>query len=351
VQLRVTGTAPAGQFITGIAPDGTVTTAADSTDWKLNGNSGTLPGTNFIGTTDIQPLEFRVGNQRVLRLEFGNTSSPNVIGGSRLNSVSNGVVSATIAGGGASFTIFGSLFDEPNVIGGNLGTIGGGSLNTIGTNGSATIAGGYNNSSLASYGSIGGGSGNRNEAAASWATIGGGVSNTNTGSYATIPGGDQNAAGPNSLAAGHRAKATNTGAFVWADSQNADFASTANNQFLVRAAGGMGVNTNNPGATLDVNGSLRVGNGTTIFNNLQAGLAQMASDSATVKTNFTFSFPKAFGSVPNVLVSARSASDVDDTFAVTVRRVTTTTCTVNVVRTDNPSGWGQHVQVTWLAWE
>jgi hypothetical protein len=52
-----------------------------------------------------------------------------------------------------------------------------------------------------------------------------------------------------------------------------------------------------------------------------------------------------------VLVSARSASDVDDTFAVTVRRVTTTTCTVNVVRTDTAAGWGQHVQVTWLAWE
>ena len=80
-------------------------------------------------------------------------------------------------------------------------------------------------------------------------------------------------------------------------------------------------------------------------------VAQMATDSTTVKTNFTFSFPKAFDSLPNVLVSARSSTDVDDTFAVTVRRVTTTTCTVNVTRTDTAAGWGQHMEVTWFAWE
>jgi trimeric autotransporter adhesin len=30
--------------------------------WELTGNSGTSPGTNFIGTTDNQPLRFRVNN-------------------------------------------------------------------------------------------------------------------------------------------------------------------------------------------------------------------------------------------------------------------------------------------------
>ena len=117
--------------------------------------------------------------------------------------------------------------------------------------------------------------------------------------------------------------------------------------------GNVGINTTNPTAKLDVNGSFRVGSGTTIFNNLQAGLAQMATGSPTVKTNFTFTFPKAFGSVPNVIVSARSGNvvPVDDTFAVTVRDVTTTTCTVNIVRVDNPSGWSQQVKINWLAWE
>ena len=41
------------------------------------------------------------------------------------------------------------------------------------------------------------------------------------------------------MAAGRRAKAINTGSFVWADSTNADFTSTADNQFSLRAANGM----------------------------------------------------------------------------------------------------------------
>jgi len=70
------------------------------------------------------------------------------------------------------------------------------------------------------------------------ATIGGGEGHSATGSYATIPGGLNNSAGAFSLAAGRRAKAVNTGSFVWADSTNADFASTADNQFAIRAANG-----------------------------------------------------------------------------------------------------------------
>src|SRR5262249_43950274 len=41
------------------------------------------------------------------------------------------------------------------------------------------------------------------------------------------------------------------GAFVWADGQGLDFASTANNQFSVRAAGGVRLLTGGTGATLD----------------------------------------------------------------------------------------------------
>ena len=46
------------------------------------------------------------------------------------------------------------------------------------------------------------------------------------------------ASGAFSFAAGLQAKANNQGAFVWADSTEADFASTGVNQFLVRASGG-----------------------------------------------------------------------------------------------------------------
>jgi len=69
-----------------------------------------------------------------------------------------------------------------------------------------------------------------------------------------VPGGADNiASGTYSFAAGQQAQALHQGAFVWADSQNAAFSSTANDQFLVRAAGGVGINNNNPNGT-----SLRV---------------------------------------------------------------------------------------------
>lgn len=72
------------------------------------------------------------------------------------------------------------------------------------------------------------------------------------GGYGNIAGGDH------SFAAGSNAKANHQGAFVWGDSTNADFASTANNQFLIRSTGGVGINTNAPNATLDVSGTVRL---------------------------------------------------------------------------------------------
>jgi hypothetical protein len=46
-------------------------------------------------------------------------------------------------------------------------------------------------------------------------------------------------AGQFSLAAGRRASAPNIGSFVWADSTNALFSSTVDNQFAIRAANGL----------------------------------------------------------------------------------------------------------------
>jgi hypothetical protein len=87
-------------------------------------------------------------------------------------------------------------------------------------------------------------------------TIGGGEVNTvaSNATHATIPGGHLNFATNYAFAAGRRAKALHDGAFVWADGQNADFASSGVNQFLIRASGGVGINRTNPAADLDVNG-------------------------------------------------------------------------------------------------
>lgn len=47
-----------------------------SAGWSLTGNSGTNPAVNFIGTTDAQPLVFKVNNQEAGRISSttGNTS-------------------------------------------------------------------------------------------------------------------------------------------------------------------------------------------------------------------------------------------------------------------------------------
>ncbi len=94
---------------------------------------------------------------------------------------------------------------------------------------------------------VGGGSAlSPNQVTANWGTVAGGAGNLAGGQY--------------SFAAGRRAKASHQGAFVWADSQNTDFTSSANNQFLIRALGGVGINSPNPapGYSLDVNGLAQV---------------------------------------------------------------------------------------------
>jgi hypothetical protein len=93
------------------------------------------------------------------------------------------------------------------------------------------------------------------------AVVLGGLGNTASAPGATVPGGVENwAAATNSFAAGSYAVASNTGTFVWSDlSSTNDFVSTGANQFLIRATGGVGINTTNPqGNALLVNGNLRV---------------------------------------------------------------------------------------------
>lgn len=176
--------------------------------WKIGGNAGT--SSDFIGTTDNQPLDVRVNNARVMRYRLNtdgtgrHTNAPNVIGGSSVNTtVTTDIVGATIAGGGGSLV---SGVAVPNQVTGNFSSIGGGDNNT---------ASGYG------------------------ATIGGGESNLASGDGATVSGGGANtASGDYSFAAGYRAKADDEGSFVWADFNSFDFHSTTANQFRARATGG-----------------------------------------------------------------------------------------------------------------
>ncbi len=181
-----------------------------------------------------------------------NATSPNLIGGFSGNSVTSGVVAATISGGGDN-TGTNRVTDNFGTVGGgwnyqagdNAGTtvdntfaiVGGGQNNTANSF-AATVGGGSSNTASGSLASVGGGV--SNEASGFAATVGGGQSNIASGSWATVPGGHLNAAqGPYSFAAGRRAQANHDGAFVWGDSTDADVASTAANQFIARAIGGV----------------------------------------------------------------------------------------------------------------
>jgi hypothetical protein len=135
-------------------------------------------------------------------------------------------------------------------------TIGGGLQNTIQTNASwATIGGGvWNTIQTNAWGAtIGGGLQNRIRTNAYYGTIGGGYENTIqvNANYATIPGGINNSATDYAFAAGSGAKAIHTGAFVWADSTPANFSSTANDEFAIRARGGALFVTSGAGLTVD----------------------------------------------------------------------------------------------------
>ncbi|MBU1909827.1 MAG: tail fiber domain-containing protein, partial [Verrucomicrobia bacterium] len=143
-------------------------------------------------------------------------------------------------------------------------TLGGGYQNTIEAYAEyVTLGGGQENTiqTYAHYATLGGGWLNAIQTNASSATIGGGGENTiqTNAPFATIPGGRNNTVGAgatNAFAAGRRAKANHRGAFVWADSTDADFASTTANQFCVRAAGGVKIDTGN-GPSIMLNGADR----------------------------------------------------------------------------------------------
>jgi len=198
------------------------------------------------------------------------------------------VVGATIGGGGGE--------GRENVVAEDFGTIAGGFGNRAAGDG-ATVGGGLNNEALGCYDTVAGGEGNRadaenvgaafkstgrscnatvgggrdnvavgdgstiaggvrNTTGRSSATVGGGSENKASGSRSTVPGGSRNQArGEHSLAAGYNARAAHDGAFVWSDVSGTfsdSLVTTAENQFLIRAAGGVGIGTNAPEGALHV---------------------------------------------------------------------------------------------------
>ena len=259
----------ASQLTTGTVLDARLAANVARTNqvWLLNGNVGTTAGLRFLGTKDDEPLEFKVNNQRALRLEPASGGAVNVIGGSAFNTAGADVAGAAI-GGGQNNTI--QPFADMATIGGglentiqsesSLTTIGGGCQNTIQTNADSTTIGGGNRNGIhsgASFATIGGGSDNTIQSNALYATIGGGWNNTiqSNAFYATIgggwdntiltnaigaaiPGGRGNEAAKYAFAAGNGAHALHIGAFVWSDFSGSEATSTRANSVTFRGSGG-----------------------------------------------------------------------------------------------------------------
>jgi len=240
---------------------------------QVNANYATIAGGNH-NTIQTDAYRSSIGGGSSNTIYFSSWDS--TIGGGRQNTIGNNVVGATVSGGYGND--IGSSADYP---GRNYSTIAGGYDNNIGYNlEGATVSGGWENNihDNAFYSVIGGGAGNiigysSGEAVVSGgygnkidyyaidsaigggalnhignnsenATVAGGEINTigTNSSYSAIGGGSDNDIGNNAqyaYAAGRRAKANHSGSFVWADSTDADFGSSGNNQFLVRASGGV----------------------------------------------------------------------------------------------------------------
>ena len=266
--------------------------------WQTDGNAGANPTNGvFIGTTDNLPLEFRVNGSRALRLEYTfdfatSSAVPNIIGGYSGNVISNGVVGGFIGGGGNAA--------YPNRVGTNYASVLGGLLNTAsgvmstamgdGTTasgtaaaamGAGTTAGGSASTAMGDYTTASGdvstamgaattASGDYSTAMGCYSTASGKYATAMTtatasgdystamgeytkasGDFSTAMGSDTKASGSvstamgfssaasgiASTAMGYNAQAAHDRSFVWSDGDS--FSSTAPNQFMVHAKGGL----------------------------------------------------------------------------------------------------------------
>ncbi|MBC8096260.1 MAG: hypothetical protein H7Y43_10635 [Akkermansiaceae bacterium] len=130
-----------------------------------------------------------------------------------------------------------------------------------------------------------------------------------------------------------------------------DFYTAGFNRMTILNNGNVGINTNSPQATLDVNGSFRINQGT-VFTRVQAGIFSVGT-SGGVSKSVTNAFPRVFNTMPTVTATpvCEAGTDYADVFCLTIRRVTTTNFVVNFYRVDTAGGWAQNPRVSYQAWE
>jgi hypothetical protein len=252
--------------------------------WSVDGNAGTSPAAQFLGTSDNQPLVMKTNGHRALRLQDvlkpgGAVRSVNILGGFESNFMDAAVVGGTISGGGATGSI--------NDLRGDFGVIGGGAGNFLDAYAYAVIAGGTGNIAQGTGAAIGGGSGNnvqaeysviaggsQNYVAGANSFLGGGLNNGVAGAYAgTASGSNNQANGSSSFVGGGNQNATGSAyAFVGGGENNAARATYA-------AVGGGSANVASGGAAVIAGGVANKAVGGT--STVGGGAANTAGSDAT----------------------------------------------------------------------
>lgn len=130
---------------TGNVADISIATLFNSNGWSLTGNSGTTPGTNFIGTTDAQDIVFKRNNITsglisVNSIGFGVGVFANVTTGDSLVSIGTGAMNQNTSGNLNTGVGFQSLYFGTS--GSHNTCIGASSGNTI-TTGNNNVCIGY----------------------------------------------------------------------------------------------------------------------------------------------------------------------------------------------------------------
>ena len=234
--------------------------------WSLRGTSGTTAGINFIGTTDNKPLELRANNMMALKLTPSQWGASIVMGGG--GSTASGATAVSMGYGtsasGAAAVALGeattasgwestALGERTKASGDYSTAMGNGTSATnscstaMGTN---TLAGGVASTAMG-----------RNTKALATSSVAMGLWSTASGVNSLAQGYSSAAAGSSSVALGYYAYADHGFSFVWNDGSSGssgDIHTTADNQFIIGASGGVGIGAAPGDALLDIQGNSRI---------------------------------------------------------------------------------------------